>query len=190
MKPRTAPPILLMLALAASALAQESAHSEGTLLLLHYRWTRDTAALTDSVSSIGNLTLIESQRVPAAVKTPRLTGAKRARMMAEASETPRSGFSFDLLGPDGRRLSTRFLGDPGVQRVEFQEKGDHGLRSQQRRVDTSDIYLRIPEPEARTIRFYRHARPAAPAAPKAGAAEVLGPQPSPRKTLIAEFPLE
>jgi hypothetical protein len=189
----------LILAAAAQLCAQGprplmSPPSKGSMLLLHYRWQHDV------------LTLIESQRVPAAVKPSRSSPEKRARILAATGEEPRSAFSYELLGADGKRISTRYLQDPGLRRVEYQEKGQRGLKSQEERVDSADIFLRIPEADAKTIRFFRHADPSFPSAssaPKAapnGSAKgsasgetggpVQGPEPLPSKSMVAEFPLE
>ncbi|GEM_PF-2704445 len=174
---------------------------QGTLLLLHYRWRHDS------------LTLVESSRISAAVKLSRITPEKRARGIGWAEEGPRSGFSFEVLGPDGKRLASRFLQDPGERRVEYQVKGEHVLRSQVERVDSSDIFLRIPEAEASTIRFYRHTPDGIPAgntsvgsaagnvagnaagkaaesvSGKSAGPVVQGPKPMEAKTLIGEFAL-
>jgi hypothetical protein len=162
---------------------------KSSMLLLHYRWQRDS------------LTLIKSERVPAAIKPSRSSPEKRARGPATGEE-PRSAFSFELSGADGKRISTRYLRDPGLRRVEYQEKGRRGLKSQEERVDSADIFLRIPEADAKTIRFFRHGEPASlsppspPSPSKAGAngtaggASMQGSEPRPAKTMVAEFPLE
>jgi hypothetical protein len=186
----------LMLASAAQLRAQGprplmSPSPKGSMLLLHYRWRHDSLAL------------ITSERVPAAIKLSRSSPEKRARNLAATDGEPRSAFSFELLGADGKRISTRYLQDPGLRRVEYQEKGQRGLKSQEERVDSADIFLRIPEADAKSIRFFRHADPSSPSAPKAspdgtakGSASggtgspVQGPGPLPSKSMIAEFPLE
>ena len=160
------------------------------MLLLHYRWQRDA------------LTLIKSERVPAAIKPSRSSPEKRARGPAAPGGEPRSAFSFELSGADGKTISTRYLQDPGLRRVEYQEKGGRGLKSQVERVDSADIFLRIPEADAKTIRFFRHAEPSssstayAPSPSKADAKEsaagapMQGPVPLPSRSMVAEFPLE
>jgi hypothetical protein len=178
MKPTFSIPGLLgVLAAASLATAGDTSPLKrpGTLLIVHYRWKRDS------------LTLVESQRVPAKVKISRLTPDRLALHEAQSTEVPRSPFSYELMGADGKRIAVRYLQDPGIRRVEYQEKGERTLRTQVENVDSADIFLRIPEPDAQAIRFYRHAPPRAKAAPKAG---VQGPQPLPAKTLLAEFPLE
>jgi hypothetical protein len=162
----------LLMSPVAGAAGKDS--SQGTLLFLHYRWIRDS------------LTLVESKRIPAKVKPSRLA----AKLAGEAPGSgPRSGFSYDLLGADGGKLATRFLAEPGLRRVEFQEKGDPTLRSQEQRVDTTDIFLRIPEAEAKRIRFHRHA-PAEPQGLSMSGAAIQGPEAPQAKKQIAEFGLE
>jgi hypothetical protein len=159
---------------------------KGALLLLHYRWRHDS------------LTLIDSRRIPAAVKVSRLSPEKRARGREAAGGEPRSAFSFELLDADGRRISTRYLRDPGLRRVEYQEKGQRGLKTQEERVDSADIFLRIPEADAKTIRFFRHDGPHAQSHTAKATATTAGhsgapaqdPEPLPAKSLVAEFPLE
>lgn len=162
----------------ASPAAADPDPPKGTLLLLHYRWQRDT------------LTLVESSRVPAAVKRSRLSAEKRAGREARQSLGPPTGFSFELLNAEGKSISTRFLPEPGTRRVEYQEKGEHALRSQVERVDSADIFLRIPETDAKTIRFYRHQPPRANSAGQGTTGvPAQGPEAAPPRTLIAEFPL-
>lgn len=162
---------------------------KGSMLLLHYRWRHDS------------LTLIKSERIPAAIKPPRPSPGKRSRNPATAVGEPRTAFSYELLGADGRWIATRYLQDPGLRRVEYREEGQAGMKSQVERADSADIFLRIPEADARTIRFFRHAGPLSPtssspplrdpetepkAAPKATA---VGSDPRPSKAMVAEFPL-
>jgi hypothetical protein len=157
---------------------------KGSMLLLHYRWQRDS------------LTLIRSERVPAAIKLSRSAPEKRNRGPAATGGDPRSVFSFELFDADGKRIRTRYLRDPGLRRVEYQEKGQHGLKSQEERVDSADILLRIPEADAKTIRFFRHSESPSSspsdAASKGSAAVAAaqGPGDPPSKTMVAEFPLE
>jgi hypothetical protein len=151
--------------------------SPKSTLFLHYRWHKDS------------LELVESKRIRAAVKPSRLSKEARARRLAEALERPHTPFSYDLIGPDGKRIATRYLDDPGVRYVEYQEKGDATLRRQEERVDSADIFLQVPEAEAKTIRFFRHAPPPKNESGKP-LAKTLGPAPLPAKTQIAEFPLE
>jgi hypothetical protein len=170
----------------ANAMAADPAPPTGGMLLLHYRWRHDS------------LTLVESRRVPAAAKQSRLSAEKRRGESAPGRAAPPyqgapTGFAFELFGADGKRISGRFLQDPGIRRVEYQEKGEHVLRSQEERVDSADIFLRIPEADARTIRFYRHHAPRAHLAQggvaSASAAPVQGPEAAPARSLIAEFAL-
>lgn len=194
--------LLLILASVAQVLAQVAPPSpapKGSMLLLHYRWQRDT------------LTLVSSVRVPAAVKLSRSAPERRSTGQAVTGGDPRSPFSFELLGADGKRIRTCYLRDPGLRRVEYQEKGRPGLKSQVERVDSADILLRIPEADARTIRFFRHAESSASRASSASSASwasstaspsnpapkgtaehvaAQGPGAPSSKTMVAEFPLE
>lgn len=104
---------------------------------------------------------------------------------------PRSPFSFELLDAEGKWIATRYLRDPGIRRVEYREKGLRALKVQEESVDSSDIFLRIPEADAKTIRFHRHAEhfsPSGPSAPKPASKASANPLAS--KSLVAEFPLE
>jgi hypothetical protein len=180
------PALALALLTLANAMAADPDPPTGGMLLLHYRWRHDS------------LTLVEGRRVPAAVKPSRLSARKRRGESAPGRETPPyqgapNGFGFELLDADGKRISGRFLQDPGIQRVEYQEKGEHVLRSQEERVDSADIFLRIPEADARIIRFYRYHAPraylAGGGARSASDAPVQGPGAAPARSLIAEFAL-
>ncbi len=158
----------------------------GRILLLHYQWRHDSIALVDK------------QWVPAAVKARRGRAAANPQTGMADVEAPRTPFSYELLSADGKRISVGYLRDPGLESVEIQEKGEHQIQSHERKVDSADIFLRVSEPEAKTIRFYRHARPNAHApdttipgaATASGAAKKAGPEPAPAKTLLAEFPLD
>ena len=181
------PAWLGLLAIAAAAGDVSPLQRPNTLLVLHYRWKHDS------------LTLIESDRIPAKVKVSRLSPVRRALLQADAATVPRSPFSYELMGANGKSLATRYLQDPGLRRVEYQEQGERTMRVQEEKLDSADIFLRIPEADAQSIRFYRHT-PALPvkaganakATPKTtapGASVIQGPQPLPAKTLLAEFPL-
>ncbi len=176
---------LLATAFAAGPRADEAPAPHGTLLLLHYQWKHDT------------LTLVESQRVAAAVKVRRSSRLPVAPKPSWVDDAPRSPFSYELLGAQGNPIALRYLEDPGVKHVEWQGKGDATLRREEHRVDSADIFLRVPEVEAKTIRFFRNAPaigPALPAgkvpgaAPKSGVAQ--GPTAPASRALLAEFPLE
>lgn len=162
--------------------ADGAPRGSGTLLLLHYRWRHDT------------LTLVESRRVPAAVKIPR--SWKRAESISSPfpetapAEEPRGPLSYELISPEGRPLTVAYLREPGIRRVELQDSGETQLHRETIEVDSSDLFLRIPGTAARSIRFYRHGRPAPQAKRTACAGEPFGPQPAPVRALLAEFPLE
>lgn len=155
--------------------AEDAVPKSGTLLLLHYRWRHDT------------LKLIESQRVKAAVKVSR---SRNRDARDQGTETARSPFSYEVISADGSLIAIKYLHDPGLRQVEVQDRGEHQLHREQSPVDSSDIFLRVPEPDAKAIRFYRHGTPGPAAKRSEGAAAGLGPEPAPSKTLIAEFPLE
>lgn len=158
----------------ANAMAADPVPSNGGMLLLHYRWKHDSLALVDS------------RRVPAAVKKSRLSAKTAPGREARLNQGPPTGFAFELLDAGGKRISGRFLPDPGTRRVEYQEKGEHVLRSQVESADSADVFLRVPEADARTIRFYRYRAPGAGAA---SGASVQGPETAPARSLIAEFAL-
>lgn len=149
-------------------------------LFLHYRWHAD-----------GSLTLVSRKSIPARLKPSRSAANRRASGQAgEAFQAPTpvtggaTALSYALLNAKGDTLSETKLPDPRIQRVEVQEKGEAQLRSHTVRRDSGDIFLRIAEPEAASIRFFKW-HPLAPAtgggAPlrKTGAA----------KSVIGEFDL-
>ena len=166
----------------------EDAPPRGSLLLLHYQWKHDT------------LTLVDSKRVPAAVKLRRSARLPVAPKPSWVEDAPRSPFSYELVGAKGNPIAVRFLQDPGMQHVEYQGAGDATLRREEHRVDSSDIFLRVPEADAKAIRFFWHTPAIGPMAPVNGAATGVpaaksgaaaqGPVAPATKTLLAEFPLE
>jgi hypothetical protein len=156
---------------------------KGNLLVLHYRWRHDT------------LSLVESDRIHAALKPSRSRAKDGADRAGIRDDAPRSPFSYEVVSGTGATLRAKYLPDPGVKRVEYQEKGDSQMRQQTVALDSSDFFVEVPEPEAKSIRFFRHGTPG-PAAKRAGGASArpgptaLGPEPAPSKTLLAEFPLD
>jgi hypothetical protein len=156
---------------------------KGNLLVLHYRWKHDT------------LSLVGSERIHAALKPSRSRGKGGEGVEGIRDDAPRSPFSFEVVSGTGATLRTKFLPDPGTKRVEYQEKGETQMRQQTVSLDSSDVFVEVPEAEAKAIRFFRHG-PIGPAAKRAGAGSAqpgptpLGPEPAPSKTLLAEFPLE
>lgn len=193
------PVVAAVVAITVAAPCAEDAPPRGSLLLLHYQWKHDT------------LTLVDSKRVPAAVKIRRSSRLPVAPKPSWVEDAPRSPFSYELVGAKGNPIAVRFLQDPGMQHVEYQGAGDATLRREEHRVDSADIFLRVPEADAKTIRFFRHTPALGPVAPgngaangnpaaKTGAAQgpvtpvgtvtPLGPVAPATKTLLAEFPLE
>lgn len=154
-----------------AAKTEKSGAKSGRILLLHYQWRHDS------------LSLVDKQWVPAAVKPKRGRASGNPQGNQPGTEMPRSPFSYELLSAGGESISTGYLRDPGLQTVEVQEKGEHQIKTHERKVDSADVFLRISEPEAKTIRFYRHAA-------SRGSAKRAGPEPIPAKTLLAEFPLD
>lgn len=152
----------------------------GSLLLLHYQWKHDT------------LSLVSSERVPAFTKIRRSSRIPIAPKPSWVDADPHAAFSYELLGAQGNPISMRYLEDPGIQRVEYQAPGDKTLRSEERRLDSADVFVRIPEPDARVIRFFRHTPAMGPITPPGAAAKstAQGPTSPAVKTLLAEFPLE
>jgi hypothetical protein len=162
----------------------------GRILLLHYKWRHDS------------LSLVDKEWVPAAVKPKRGRARGNPHTDPAGTEPPRTPFSYELVSAGGDPISVGYLRDPGLQTVEVQEKGEHQIQPHERMVDSADVFLRISEPEAKTIRFYRHARPgstglnpdaegaAAKGAASGGSAKRAGPEPASAKTLLAEFPLD
>ena len=145
---------------------------------LHYRWHKD-----------GSIALVGMQEIPARLKPSRsATHQQAARPVSGLNRfRPPSGMTGDgnvltyaLFSATGDTLSQVAIPDPGELRVEIQEKGESQLRSHVVKQDSGDIFLRIAEPEAQTIRFFKW-HPLAPkgALPKAAAS----------KTVIAEFKL-
>lgn len=178
--------------------AEESTRSTptGKVLILHYRWRKDS------------LSLVDKEWVRASMKPSRSRSARKRLGMIPGPDAPRSGFSYELVSSQDISSEPHYLPEPGLQRVEFQEPGAHQMRQEERLVDTADIFIRVPEAEAKSIRFYRHGpgegasrNPAAVADTDADAgaegkplgkttAIRQGPEPAFSKTLLAEFPLE
>lgn len=171
---------LVAFALSAAIAGEGEPVPRGSLLLLHYQWKHDT------------LSLVESKRVPAFTKIRRSSRIPTAPKPSWVEADPHAAFSYELLGAQGNPISTRYLEDPGVQRVEFQAPGDKTLRSEERHLDSADVFVRIPEPDARVIRFFRHTPAMGPITPPGAAAKAAaqGPASPATKTLLAEFPLE
>jgi hypothetical protein len=167
----------------------QSPIGKGNLLVLHYRWKHDT------------LSLVGSERIQAALKPSRSRSKGDAGESGFRDDAPRSPFSFEVVSGTGATLRTKFLPDPGTKRVEYQEKGESRMRQETVALDSSDIFVEVPETEAKTIRFYRHGR-IGPAAKRSGSGSAsgtgsvqsgpsqFGPEPSLSKTLLGEFPLE
>jgi hypothetical protein len=169
----------------------KSGTGSGRILLLHYRWHKDS------------LRLIDKEWVRGAVKPVRGASKDAADPVLGNAQPPRSPFSYELVSADGAPLSVVFLQEPGVRRVETQEKGESQLRQHERKVDSSDIFLRVTDPDAKTIRFYRHKRgEARKKAPTTGGTDggdgsgsaasgtATASETNASKTLLAEFPLE
>jgi hypothetical protein len=178
--------IAFLPALALAAAAEEPA-PRGSLLILHFRWKHDS------------LSLLDSRRVPAAVKTSRAAARARSAGPGRVDPAPASPFGYELVDSAGNAIAERFLDDPGVKHVEFQAPGDKTLRREERKLDSADVFVRVPEAGAKSIRFYRHRPAMGPEASmvpgpdreamrKAGAAQ--GPEAPAARTLLAEFPLE
>lgn len=176
------------LAAGASLAGEIPTQAPARALFLHYRWHKD-----------GAITLVSQNEVPSRLK-PSRTSAARGRAAEggrPAPELPAQGadrpwYSYALVSARGEVLAETRLPDPYQVRVEFQEEGDSRLRSQVARQDSGDVFLRISDSEARSIRFFQW-HPQAPAgalakgASQAGA-PAAGPEPSAR-TFLAEFPL-
>jgi hypothetical protein len=167
----------LSMALSLAAVRADEPAPRGSMLLLHYQWKHDT------------LSLVESKRVPAFTKVRRSSRAPAAPKPSWVDADAHGAFSYELLGANGNPITTRFLQDPAVQRVEYQAPGDATLRSEERKLDSADVFLRIPDPDARVIRFYRHTPAIGPVVPL-GKASAQGPSTPAMKSLLAEFPLE
>lgn len=170
----------LLLAFALSIAGADEPVPRGSLLLLHYQWKHDT------------LSLVDSKRVPAFTKIRRSSRIPAAPKPSWIDAEPHAAFSYELLGAQGNPISIRYLEDPGIQRVEYQAPGDKTLRSEERRLDSADVFVRIPEPDARVIRFFRHTPAIGPLTPPGAAAKATaqGPTSPATRTLLAEFPLE
>lgn len=171
---------LLFSALGAALSGESSAGSQTSqpvpALFLHYRWHAD-----------GSLTLVSRKTLPARLKPSRSAAHRKSAGDAFRAPTPLPGgataLSYALLDAKGDTLSETKLPDPRIRRVEVQEKGEPQLRTHAVRRDSGDFFLRIAEPEAASIRFFKWhpLGPAAGGAPlrKAGAA----------KSVIGEFDL-
>lgn len=148
--------------------AQESAPAPAALFL-HYRWHKD-----------GRIALVRSEKIPVRLKPSRSAGRRPAALDPAGTAGGQTVLTYALLSSRGDTLSEIPLRDPGILRVEYQEKGDTQLRNHAVAQDSGDIFLRIAEPEAASIRFFKwHPLAPAGALPKAAAS----------KTLIAEFTL-
>lgn len=146
--------------------------------ILHYRWYKD-----------GTIRLVEKKEIRARLKPSRSSAHRKAAGNPAGIDRTRrpSGMtggenvlSYALFSAAGDTLEEVAIPDPARLRVEIQEKGESQLRSHSVERDSGDIFLRIAEPEARSIRFFKW-HPLAPkgSLPKAAAS----------KTLIAEFSL-
>lgn len=135
------------------------------------------------------MVLVEKKEIRARLKPSRSAARRKADGEGPGTDPFRRpvGMTVDgnvltyaLFSAAGDTLTEVAIPDPGLLRVEIQEKGEAQLRSHSVKRDSGDIFLRIAGPEARTIRFYKwHSLAPAGALPKAAAS----------RTLIAEFPL-
>lgn len=143
-------------------------------LFLHYRWHAD-----------GSLTLISRKAIPARLKPSRSAAHRKESDFQAPIPVPggATALSYALLNARGDTLSETKLPDPRIQRVEVEEKGEAQLRSHTVRRDSGDIFLRIAEPEAASIRFFKWH----PLAPAAGGAPLR--KTCATKSVIGEFDL-
>jgi hypothetical protein len=163
-------------------------------LFLHYRWNKD-----------GSLTLVSQKTVEARLKPSRSEAHRRSRGTApsvDPSQVPGGlrnpslrtalgggpvALSYAVISAVGDTLHEATLPDPRIRRVEYTDKGKPGLRSHTVVADSGDIFLRVAEPEARALKFFRwrHLAPAGLAKSAAG-----GPSaPEAVKIPLAEFAL-
>jgi hypothetical protein len=129
---------------------------------LHYRWIK------------GELSAVDQIELP--VKSSRVPAVSTQVLQTRGAWSP---LSYELVSDQGAVLHSEFLQDPGEKRVEWQEPGEDQLRSQSKRLDTSDVFVKANHPLAARIRFYRHLSPPSDFLPKLAQA----------KSRIAEFSL-
>lgn len=168
----------IMLTVSPRPLRAQDPSGGATGRFLHFRWHKD-----------GSIALVEKKELGARLKPSRSAAHRKAvgngpgigqfhRPVGMTADE--NVITYALFSATGDTLTEVAIPDPGLLRVEIQEKGEAQLRSHSVKRDSGDIFLRIAGPEARSIRFFKwHPLAPAGALPKAAAS----------RTLIAEFPL-
>lgn len=130
------------------------------------------------------MTLVSQRRVAVTLKPSRSIGraGKPARPALGGGPI---ALSYAVVSLRGDTLYEATLPDPRIRRVEFAEPGKPGLRSHAVQSDSGDIFLRIAEPEAKSLRFFQWRR----LAPSASLAKAAGEAVEVVKTPLAEFDL-